>query len=74
MGMEENEKASWLQVRMTSEEKLEMVALAEEYNVSLSAMVRMMTTYFTEKKPVINVSLQFSPKADAPALEAAAAM
>ena len=68
MGMEE-EKGAWLQVRMSTEEKLQLASLAEEYNVSLSQMVRMMVTYFEEKKPTI--SLRFGPKADAPALEPA---
>jgi hypothetical protein len=71
MGDYDQEKYSWLQVRMTNEEKLELVELAEKYGVSLSAMVRMMTTYFLEKEPVI--SMKFGPKADAPALEAAIA-
>lgn len=73
MGVQdEKDRGTWLQVRMTDEEKLQLVALAEEYNVSLSAMVRMMTTYFVDKKPVINV--RFGPKADAPAQEAAIAL
>lgn len=67
MGMEED-KGVWLQVRMTTEEKFALASLAEEYNVSLSQMVRMMVSYFEEKKPIIN--MRFGPKADAPALEA----
>jgi len=72
MGEYDQEKYSWLQVRLTNEEKLELVELAEKYNVSLSAMVRMMTTYFIEKEPVI--SMKFGPKVDAPALAAARAL
>lgn len=71
MGTEENDRA-WLQVRLTNEEKLELTALAEEYNVSLSQMVRMMTAYFVERKPIISV--RFAPKADAPAREVAGAL
>ena len=70
MGFEQ-EKDSWLQMRMSNEEKLQLAAVADEYGVSLSAMVRMMIAYFADKKPV--VSVKFSPKADAPALEPAIA-
>lgn len=68
--MAEEEKGTWLQVRMSNDEKLALAALAEEYGVSLSQMVRMMIAHFEEKRPVIN--LRFGPKADAPALEALA--
>lgn len=65
--MADEEKGTWLQVRMSNEEKLQLAELAENYGVTLSQMVRMMIAHFEEKRPVI--SLRFSPKADAPALE-----
>lgn len=69
MGMGED-RGAWLQVRMSNEEKLQLAALAEAYNVTLSQMVRMMVNYFDERKPTI--SLRAVPKADAPALEPSA--
>lgn len=69
MGMEQ-ERDTWLQVRMSNEEKLMLAALAAAYDVTLSQMVRMMIAHFDEKRPTI--SLRFGPKADAPALEPSA--
>jgi hypothetical protein len=60
MNNEERERGTWLQVRMTEEEKTLLSQLADEYGVSISALVRMMVTHFDEKRPT--VSVRFGPK------------
>lgn len=69
MSTDERDRGTWLQVRMTDEEKARLASLAEEYGVSISAFVRMMVAHFDEKRPT--VSVRFGPKADAPAPEVA---
>lgn len=67
MAMEDRERGTWLQVRLTEDEKGLLAALAEEYGVSISAFVRMMMMHFDEKRPT--VAIRFGPKADALATE-----
>lgn len=69
MNMEDRERGTWLQVRMTEEEKALLTELSTEYGMSISAFVRMMITHFDEKRPT--VAIRFGPKADALATEQA---
>lgn len=69
MNNDERERATWLQVRMSEDEKALLSALADEYGLSVSAFVRMMISHFDEKRPT--VAVRFGPKADAPATEMA---
>jgi len=59
MNMEEQERGTWLQVRMSEEEKALLVKISAEYGLSISAFVRMMVTYFDDKRPT--VAVQFGP-------------
>lgn len=52
----------WLQVRMTKQEKERLEKLAHGYGVTLSMMVRLMTSYFTEKQPVVTITTQHETK------------
>ena len=67
--MNAEERGTWLQVRMSDEEKSLLTELASEYGLSVSAFVRMMVAHFDEKRPT--VSLRFGPKVDAPTTEMA---
>lgn len=69
MNNDERERATWLQVRMTEEEKALLSELSIEYGLSISAFVRMMIAHFDEKRPT--VSIRFGPKAEAPVAEMA---
>lgn len=69
MSNDERERATWLQVRMSEEEKALLSTLSEQYGLSISAFVRMMIAHFDEKRPT--VSVRFGPKADAPVTEMA---
>jgi hypothetical protein len=60
MSNDERERATWLQVRMSEEEKALLATLSDEYGVSISAFVRMMIVHFEEKRPT--VAMRFSPK------------
>lgn len=64
MSNDERERATWLQVRMSEEEKALLTTLSDEYGLSVSAFVRMMIAHFDEKRPT--VSVRFGPKAVAP--------
>lgn len=72
MSSSERDRGSWLQVRMSDEEKTALVRLAAEYDVSISTLVRLMIAYIDEKHPVLSV--RFGPKADASTPELAGAM
>lgn len=48
-----------LQVRMSEGEKALLVKISAEYGLSISAFVRMMVTYFDDKRPT--VAVQFGP-------------
>ena len=72
MSSSERDRGTWLQVRMSDEEKLTLAKLAEEYDVSISALVRLMIAYVDEKHPVL--SLRFGPKVDASTQELAGIM
>lgn len=69
MSNDERDRATWLQVRMSEDEKALLSTLSDEYGMSVSAFVRMMIAHFDEKRPT--VSVRFSPKAGAPVTEIA---
>lgn len=69
MSNDERERATWLQVRMSEDEKALLSTLSEEYGLSISAFVRMMIAHFDEKRPT--VSVRFGPKVDASVTEMA---
>ena len=58
--MKLDERDTWIQVRLSESEKAMLTNIAAEYGVSASAMVRMMTQYFVETRPV--VSVRFGPR------------
>lgn len=62
MSNDDKERPSWLQVRMSEEDKTLLSKLSEDYGLSISAFVRMMIAYFDEKRPT--VSVRFSPKTE----------
>jgi len=45
------DKPTWLQVRMTTEEKERLEAVADAYGMNVSTFVRSVITYFDEKRP-----------------------
>lgn len=69
MSNDERDRATWLQVRMSEDEKALLSTLSDEYGMSVSAFVRMMIAHFDEKRPT--VAVRFSPKAGAPVTEMA---
>lgn len=69
MSNDDKERPTWLQVRMSEDEKALLAGLSEEYGLSISAFVRMMISHFDEKRPT--VAVRFSPKAEAPVTEMA---
>ena len=69
MSNDEKDRPTWLQVRMSEDEKVLLAALSDEYGLSISAFVRMMIAHFDEKRPT--VSVRFGPKAEAPVAEMA---
>jgi hypothetical protein len=71
MSNEVRERGAWLQVRVSEGEKARLTQLADDYGVSMSALVRMMLTHFEEKKPT--VSMVFVPKGAPLAANGAAA-
>lgn len=67
MNQKDRERGTWLQVRMSEEDKALLARLSQEYGMSVSAFVRMMIVHFDEKRPT--VALRFGPKVDALATE-----
>lgn len=54
--------ATWLQVRMTSREKERIETVAAAYGVTLSMMVRLMTSYFAENLPTVAMTTYHQSK------------
>lgn len=61
-----SDKPTWLQVRMTPEEKERLEVVAGVYGMNVSTFVRAVITYFDEKRP--NLVITPEGKEHAPAI------
>jgi transcriptional regulator with XRE-family HTH domain len=62
MSNDDGERITWLQVRMSEDEKALLSDLAGEYGVSISALVRMMIVHVYEKRPSFVVRSVIAPR------------
>lgn len=61
-----SDKRTYLQVRMTENEKERVIALAADYGMDMSTFVRAMLIYFEQQRP--NLVIMPQGKEAAPAL------
>lgn len=62
-------RETYLQIRVTEEDKALVKDLAGEYNVSVSELVRFALIYINEQRPALTITLTPQGKVLAPALE-----